>query len=405
MSKCWTCGSAISDFSYRCGSCSFAKRIDDFEESVIDSFESFSQAQVEELQYLQNTVEKGIYDIASIVEWGFGELEWQLQKQTSLLSGIDNSLKTPSQTQADEWRVMSDELRKRGVIDKSKEFAIKSLKVNPLDYRTYISLSKIELKQNALDEAENILFRSLPHAPKEKEFDYRSFSYRLIGHVRECKEDIPGALKYLVESICYSPEYSEGLYDFSRYVSLLENDIVHEVCNEFLTAWGHNWAIGARNKNYNMICDMALSKAIKAHPKFWYFAKLEPGFKNRLEGGGFSIFGKLDSAQRYLDWNIGSLKRELEEMNERLINLKKMIVIKTARTFSKSIEKHIKNMGVIIEESRRIANLDKFEKMYKSEDLITTLKGKLESDNAVEMLKNKRDEFYKEYEATPWGFF
>ena len=405
MSRCWTCGSEIPAFSYRCSSCAIANRIDEFEESVIESFESLSRAQVEELRHLQRSVDTGINNIIQIVEWGFGELEWELEKQTNILSGIDSSLKSPSQTQANEWRVMSDELRRRGVIEKAKDFAEKSLEVNPLDYRTYISLAQIALKQNLLNEAEKYFLQSLPHAPKEKSFDYRSFSYRLIGHVRECMDDTEGALEYFSKAIIFSPDYPAGLYDFARYVSIVNDNVVHKICAFFLTEWGYNWAIAVRNKNYHIVCDMALGKAIEANTKYWYMAKLQPSFYKRLSGGGFAIFGTLNDAQRHMEWNIGTIKSHLDEMIDRLEKLEKKIVIKISRIFSKSIENHIGNMRKIINESRILANLDGFEEMYNSEDLITTLEGESKSAAVSTQLENLKEKFYIEYEGTPWGFF
>ena len=113
---------------------------------------------------------------------------------------------------------MAEELRRRGVLGKSEEFFLKSLEANPLDYRTYISLAEAYLKMDRFDEAKAYLEESLPHAPRlsrfrqEREierrrmrksvglplheseapsiFDYKSYSYRLIGHMYACRESI-----------------------------------------------------------------------------------------------------------------------------------------------------------------------------------------------------------------------
>ncbi len=64
------------------------------------------------------TLEEGVEGIASAVEWGFTELNWQIDQQTAVLKSIDRSIKTPGETQANEWRVMAERLRLRGGVIK-----------------------------------------------------------------------------------------------------------------------------------------------------------------------------------------------------------------------------------------------------------------------------------------------
>lgn len=61
---------------------------------------------------------------------------------------------------------MAEELRSRGVVDRSEEFFFKSLETNPLDYRVYVGLAEVYLQKDAFDEAKAYLEESLPHAPK-----------------------------------------------------------------------------------------------------------------------------------------------------------------------------------------------------------------------------------------------
>ena len=104
--------------------------------------------------------------LAGIVQGGFEELGWELQQQTQILVSIDDTLKSPSQTQAREWRQMAEQLRKRGCFDEAEERFLKSLHTNPLDFRTYLGLAFNYLRKNDFDKAEDILTRSIPHAPK-----------------------------------------------------------------------------------------------------------------------------------------------------------------------------------------------------------------------------------------------
>jgi len=211
-------------------------------------------------------------EVATIIEWGFEELTWELHQQTEVLRSIDHTLKTPSETKANEWRLMGEELRRRGVLDKAEQIFSKALEANPLDYRIYVGLAKTYLQMKKFDEAKVILERSLPHAPKMgmpiaqetdvservlslirkgksysatvvyykatgtewdkawnyiytiKEnlteytpLDYKSYSYRLIGRICACKEDFDQAVSNLRSAVRLSPLYTEAAYDLAQY--------------------------------------------------------------------------------------------------------------------------------------------------------------------------------------------
>ena len=40
------------------------------------------------------------------MEWGFTGVCWQLEQQSNVLKGIDHTLRTPGETQANEFRVI-----------------------------------------------------------------------------------------------------------------------------------------------------------------------------------------------------------------------------------------------------------------------------------------------------------
>jgi len=122
--------------------------------------------------------------LAGIVQGGFDELKWELQQQTQALLSIDQTLKTPSQTQAREWREMAEQLRKRGCFDEATQWFLKSLEMSPLDFRTYVGLGMTYLRKNDFDKAEEVLTRSFPHAPTgclNEEVLTRSFPHAPTG--------------------------------------------------------------------------------------------------------------------------------------------------------------------------------------------------------------------------------
>ncbi|MDY6865975.1 MAG: tetratricopeptide repeat protein [Halobacteriota archaeon] len=74
-------------------------------------------------------------------------------------------MKTPSETKANEWRQMREELRIRGVYDEAVKFFSKSIETNPLDYRTYVGLGGTYLRMKMFSEAKKYFEKSLPYAP------------------------------------------------------------------------------------------------------------------------------------------------------------------------------------------------------------------------------------------------
>lgn len=253
MARCWTCGTKVDMYSYTCPSCKNLTELKNLRKSVeihATDMSELALAQIDNFKALYSTLSSGLSEIASCIEWGFGELSWQLQQQKEVLRSIDNTLKTPSETQANEWRIMAEELRRRGVLDESKEFYLKALELNRLDYRLYVGLAETYLQINEFDNAKIFLEKSLPHAPK-KEIDYKSYSYRLIGHIYACEEDYNQAVTILNSSIELSPTYTDGHYDYAQYCAQIGN-------TEF--------------------CLPSLQKAIFCQPLYWYLAQKERNF-------------------------------------------------------------------------------------------------------------------------------
>jgi len=226
--RCWSCGTEIPGgwrHIFTCPQCSTVEELKKIREKIESSqFVSISgcgeitgifEAGFEEISMqLEN--------IASILEWGLEELSWKIDQMTGVLQSIDKTLRTPSQTQSNEWRQIAEELRRRGVLDESEKFFLKSLNTNPLDYRTHIGLGKTELQLGRLNEARTCWEKSLLHAPKG-EIDYKSYSHRLIGRTYFCENNPRQAAATLQKSIELSPNYYLGHYDFAQYSALIGN--------------------------------------------------------------------------------------------------------------------------------------------------------------------------------------
>jgi tetratricopeptide (TPR) repeat protein len=203
---------------YVCESC---EKISDQIRSL-EKTERNKISKIDDLIYVQrkgfDSLAGGMYEIASAIEWGFDELSWELQQQTGVLQEITAILKTPSETKANEWRQMGEELRRRGVYDEAVKFFSKSIETNPLDYRTYAGLGETHLRMKMFSEAKKYFEKSLPHAP---DIFYKSYSLRLIGRIYYCREDYGNAIKSLKEAVEFSPSYMEAWYDLAQYYGIV----------------------------------------------------------------------------------------------------------------------------------------------------------------------------------------
>jgi tetratricopeptide (TPR) repeat protein len=54
-------------------------------------------------------------------------------------------------------------------------------------------------------------------------FDYRSYSYRLIGHIHVCKEEYADAATALQSAVELSPTYYEAVYDLAQYSAQVQD--------------------------------------------------------------------------------------------------------------------------------------------------------------------------------------
>jgi len=260
MAKCFTCGSDVRSPVASCSSCPSVKNGRELGNAIFGGMSMLAETQ--ERGFAELSME--LASIASAIEWGFEKVVWELQQQTSILLSINETLKTPTQTQANEWREMAEELMKRGILDQAEDFFKKSLDASPLDYRTYVGIAHICMQTNEFDRAMEYLQNSLPHAPEGSlaqfesalslssrvldireitlglqhysglasrirapkagdSFDYRSYSYRLMGRIHLCREEYHDAVSALLLALEHSPCYSEAIYDLARYSALAED--------------------------------------------------------------------------------------------------------------------------------------------------------------------------------------
>lgn len=365
MGRCWTCGSQINGYGYTCGVC-----------RGIQATDSLEQTMERGLRALQESVVSGLTELASVLEWGFGELRWQLQKQTQVLQSIDQTLRTPSETKANEWRLHAEELRRRGVFDESEEFFLKALNEYRLDYRIYLGLAETYLQMSKFDRAKTYLEKSLPHAPT-KDFDYRSYSYRLIGHIQFCQEDFHGAVESLHSAISLSPDYPDGLYDFAQYSCLLNDQEVDNITSETFLKWGGNWA----QRKYDLIRLLCVQKAISAKPLYFYLAQRQRNFEAQRDTIRLALANLLANASGRVGNAIGDIERLIPEVD--------IDVSSARRAFEKSnVKEGPKSIGLLNEAK---TNLKLAKEKLVSNDYLSLLNAQPLTDDIIQTLNKARD--------------
>jgi tetratricopeptide (TPR) repeat protein len=280
MARCWTCGTKIEQTigdQYICESCedisnqirSLHGGVKYATDSVSGKFDDLIFEQRHGFNALSTGIQniaRGMDEFASVIEWGFGELSWQvqqqtslLQEQTSLLQEIKDRLEKQRRFQAEDLRVQAEENRRRGDYKHAIGYFLESLHESSLDYRTYIGLAETYLHIGQFANAKTYLENSLHHAPASGNFSCKSYSLRLIGHIYYCWEDYDNAIKSLKRAVELSPNYMKVYYDLAQYHAVkrdVEEAILH--LRKSIDGNSFYFDLAIREKNFNPIRDAVL---------------------------------------------------------------------------------------------------------------------------------------------------
>ena len=265
MYSCWTCGTPNRHFCFSCPSCQAVTQLKGLRRDIAASSASSDALLEKHFQNLKAQNE----NIATILEWGFADIKWELQQQTAVLVSIDHTLKNRRQTEANELRQMGETARERGSLVKAEEYFRDSLKHSDLDYRTHVGVALTYLEMNRPDEAKACLQESLRHAPDSLN---KSISYRLLGRTAASEDDYGTAVQMLEYAIRESPSYVEGHYDYAQYAARM---------GQFPASVG------------------SLEVAIKCRSLYWYLAQKEQNLRP-LKGWLKDLLIKMREEQRQM---------------------------------------------------------------------------------------------------------
>jgi len=168
-------------------------------------------------------ITSAVTEQTALLDIRLSEINWQLSLQTEALFSIDHTLKTPTETLANEWRARAEELRRRGELKQAEHLFLRCLEPenNPLDYRTYIGLAKTYELLGEPEKALEYYEKSLKHAPKSGGRDWRSYSYMLMALVYKALSEHREAFESTRKAVRFSPEYPAAHYHHARNAALI----------------------------------------------------------------------------------------------------------------------------------------------------------------------------------------
>lgn len=157
-----------------------------------------------------------IQELTDIFEFNHAEVMWQMERQLEVLTGIRDMVKNPRATEADELLKMGMASLERGMVTESLSLLQEAVKLNPLDYRIYITMGYTYLRMDDLKNARDRFEYALKNARTNY---YKSFSILLISRVHYCLEDTKKALDSAKLAVDLSPDYPEAHYQYAAYLS------------------------------------------------------------------------------------------------------------------------------------------------------------------------------------------
>ncbi|OHA09324.1 MAG: hypothetical protein A3A44_03410 [Candidatus Sungbacteria bacterium RIFCSPLOWO2_01_FULL_60_25] len=192
---CWTCWNPTTDNRYTCHDC----------ESL------------EELRGIGDAVNDAAVRVGTAVAAGLGEVAWEIAQQREEIRAIDQTLKTPAQTKADEYREIGEESRRRGALSDAESFFGRALDASPLDGRIYIGLAFTHIKEGRFADAGPVLERAKFHVAKS---GLESFRLRLLARLAACRGDFVAARK-IIATARHRSDGSNGdlSYDEAQYAA------------------------------------------------------------------------------------------------------------------------------------------------------------------------------------------
>lgn len=148
------------------------------------------------------------------------------QKKIDLLTSIDETLKSPNQTESNEKLKLGLELLKLNKFKKAKRMFEESPDLNPLQFQSYIYLTLICLQLKEYEQALEYAEESIDFLPKKTYYDddtkdIISYARYLAARTYEKNNNLQEALKQIEIALSWNNKKEEYHYEQARYFTLL----------------------------------------------------------------------------------------------------------------------------------------------------------------------------------------
>jgi tetratricopeptide (TPR) repeat protein len=155
-------------------------------------------------------------ELEEFFQYSHAEQMWMLEKHLKVLTGIEDALKNPRATQANELYFMAKKALKRDMIRESLKLLKQAIELNPLDYRVYMTMGYIYLMMDNLDKAANRFELAFRNVDDNK---YKSFALLQMANVRYLMDDIGGAAELAEHATKIHPNDPKARYQYVVYES------------------------------------------------------------------------------------------------------------------------------------------------------------------------------------------
>jgi tetratricopeptide (TPR) repeat protein len=176
---------------------------------------------IDEVSYGIEKVSEGMDGLKAAFEWSIAEVVWQLEQNRKVLKDILEVLSKPLDTQAMELRIRAETAYRNGWIEDALTDFLESENANRYDFTVHISLGHIYLfHKNDFDTALTYYDKAIKYAkPQSKYYTSYAMLHKALIHFQ--KGNLREAEAISSEAAMISPNFSEALYQNSKYKALL----------------------------------------------------------------------------------------------------------------------------------------------------------------------------------------
>lgn len=372
MDKCWTCGEVLENACYTCANCEKILQQNSLKQKL--SFIRFELSKNNEKEISDEVIHSlidvlsvyGLESLSSIIEWGTEKSIWQIQHIPNIYKHILKENGTPGN---------------------------KMVQENVIDYLSSIEFALEQATQNNFTECRNTLIKSLKIAPNGEKLDYKSYSHRLIAHTYYCESNNFDCLHHLSNALKYSQSYPEAHFDLVQAIGRASSDEVITACSDLFKSWGKNWEVAIQKKDYNLICWLSLSIAIKANPIFYLIASKDSRFDNNREIVQEKLQHHLEYMVRSLEKEISFLSQDLQQLNQRFSRLEDSTGFNFLKKLSKNARRYEERLQEILTELYNTTELSNLKKKLNTDNYLNVLLVKAEFENKTQRVKWLKDKF------------